>query len=80
MDQYLPQQGVVVVPMMSRQSQDVRLASAADAGLGSVLRQYHLEQLQFPISTTNDTANKTKQLCGITEMISIILHLHTNVA
>jgi len=54
------QQRAVVVLMRSRQSLDVRLASAADAALGSALRQYHLEQLQFPVSIINNTTEQNQ--------------------
>jgi len=70
MVQYLPQQGVVVALTMSRQSPDVQLASAADAALGLVLRQCHLEQLQFPTSTTNNTTEQN-QAAIMSYMVSL---------
>jgi len=35
--------------LMTKQSQDAWLASAADAALGSVQQQYHLELRRFPV-------------------------------
>ena len=77
MGHYLQQPGDAVAQMnctqMMRQSQDVLLASAADVAVKLVQRQYHLERLQVPASTSGSSK-------PVKCLLLLTLHLHTNVA